>query len=80
MANPLLNLAMQTIARNNPQMSKLQEIMNMLKGQNPDEVVEKFAKVSPQFAAFLKENKGKSMEELSQKYGINLTEIMSMLK
>lgn len=80
MANPLLNLVMQTTARNNPQMGKLQEIMNMLKGQNPDEVVEKFAKVNPQFAAFLNENRGKSMEELSQKYGINLTEIMSMLK
>lgn len=80
MANPLLNLVMQTTARNNPQMGKLHEIMNMLKGQNPDEVVEKFAKVNPQFAAFLNENKGKSMEELSQKYGINLTEIMSMLK
>ena len=80
MANPLLNLVMQATACNNPQIGKLQEIMNMLKGQNPDEVVEKFARVNPQFAAFLKENKGKSTEELSQKYGINLTEIMSMLK
>ena len=61
-------------------LSQINSIKQMLRGQNPNLVMQNFAQQNPQFAQFLRDNQGKSPEQIAQAYGLNWSEIQQFLK
>ena len=55
----------------------IKQIMN---GQNPDTVMKMFAQKNPQFAQFVRENQGKSPQQIAQDYGLDWDMIQGFLK
>lgn len=52
----------------------------MLRGSgNPDKVVAMFAKKNPQFAQFMAENRGLTMEQVMRKYGVDPSMLRGIL-
>ena len=65
-------------------MRKMMQMVNgikqMMNGQNPDVVMKLFAKKNPQFAQFVKDNQGKSPEQIAKDYGLDWNMVQSFLK
>ena len=52
----------------------------MLKGQNPDQLLQMFAQKNPQFAQFMRANQGKSPQQIAAAYGIDMSLVQQLLK
>ena len=61
-------------------LSQINSIKQMLRGQDPNMIMQNFARQNPQFAQFLRDNQGKSPEQIAQTYGLNWSEIQQFLK
>ena len=65
-------------------MRKMMQMVNgikqMMNGQNPDTVMKLFAQKNPQFAQFLRDNQGKSPQQIAQEYGIDWNMVQGFLK
>lgn len=61
-------------------LSQINSIKQMLRGQDPNMIMQNFARQNPQFAQFLRDNQGKSPEQIAQAYGLNWSEIQQFLK
>lgn len=61
-------------------MQMVNGIKQMMNGQNPDTVVKLFAQKNPQFAQFLRDNQGKSPQQIAQEYGLDWNMIQGFLK
>ena len=61
-------------------MQTVNNIRRMMNGQNPDSVVQMMARQNPQFAQFLKDNQGKSPEQIAKDYGIDWGMIQGLMK
>ena len=61
-------------------MQTVNGIKQMMNGQNPDTVMKLFSQKNPQFAQFLRDNQGKSPQQIAQKYGLDWGMIQSFLK
>ena len=69
-------------SQNNPlaMMSQLKQMVNIMRGQDPAMVAQLMAQRNPQFAAFLQQNKGKTVEQIAADYGIDLKLVQELLK
>lgn len=81
--NPLLN-AMQGAgmmggSQNVQMMQTVQSIMNMLQGKDPNAVANMMMQQNPQFAQFVRNNQGKTPEQVAAQYGIDFNQIRSMM-
>lgn len=81
--NPLLN-AMQGAGmmgggQNVQMMQTVQSIMNMLQGKDPNAVANMMMQQNPQFAQFVRNNQGKTPEQVAAQYGIDFNQIRSMM-
>lgn len=74
--NPLMS------SMNNMQqmMQMVGSIKQMMVGQNPDAVMKLFAQRNPQFAQFMKENQGKSPEQIAKDYGLDWNMVQQFIK
>lgn len=74
--NPLMS------SMNNMQqiMQMVGSIKQMMIGQNPDAVMKLFAQRNPQFAQFMKENQGKSPEQIAKDYGLDWNMVQQFIK
>lgn len=74
--NPLMS------SMNNMQqmMQMVGSIKQMMIGQNPDAVMKLFAQRNPQFAQFMKENQGKSPEQIAKDYGLDWNMVHQFIK
>ena len=61
-------------------MQMVNGIKQMMNGQNPDTVVKLFSQKNPQFAQFLRDNQGKSPQQIAQDYGIDWNMVQNFLK
>lgn len=61
-------------------MQMVNGIKQMMNGQNPDTVMNLFAQKNPQFAQFLRDNQGKSPQQIAQDYGIDWNIVQNFLK
>ena len=61
-------------------MQMVNGINQMMNGQNPDTVMKLFAQKNPQFAQFLRDNQGKSPQQIAQDYGIDWNMVQGFLK
>ena len=61
-------------------MQMVNGIKQMINGQNPDTVMKLFAQKNPQFAQFLRDNQGKSPQQIAQDYGIDWNMVHGFLK
>ena len=55
-------------------------IKQMMNGQNPDTVMKLFSQKNPQFAQFLRDNQGKSPQQIAQEYGLDWNMVQGFLK
>lgn len=60
--------------------SQIKKIVPMLKGQNPDQLLQLFAQKNPQFAQFMRENQGKSPQQIAADYGIDMSLVQQLMK
>ena len=61
-------------------MQMVNGIKQMVNGQNPDTVMKLFAQKNPQFAKFLRDNQGKSPQQIAQDYGLDWNMVQGFLK
>lgn len=61
-------------------MQMVNGIKQMMSGQNPDTVMKMFAQKNPQFAQFLRDNQGKSPQQIAQDYGLDWGMVQGFLK
>ena len=61
-------------------MQMVNGIKQMMNGQNPDTVMKLFAQKNPQFAQFLRDNHGKSPQQIAQDYGLDWNMVQGFLK
>lgn len=84
MANPILSRLGSPSAApaNNPMamMGQLRQMVQMMRGQNPEQLVQSFAARNPQFAEFLRQNQGKSPAQIAQENGIDMGLIRELLR
>ena len=61
-------------------MQMVNGIKQIMNGQNPDTVMKLFAQKNPQFAQFLRDNQGKSPQQIAQDYGLDWNMVHGFLK
>ena len=68
--------------QNNPMamMGQLKQMVGMLRGQDPQKVAQMFMQRNPQFAAFVQQNQGKSIEQIASENGIDLGFVRDLMK
>lgn len=74
--NPLLNAMM---PQQNNVAQTVSGIMNMVRGKDPNAVVNMMMQKNPQFAQFVRENQGLSEEQIAAKYGFDYGMIRQMM-
>lgn len=74
--NPLFQMMGNNIPNANPMLN----IIKMLKSGNPNQIAQSLMQQNPQFAAFMQQNKGKTPEQVAKENGIDMGQIMGMLK
>ena len=77
--NPLM-ASMGPMVNMRQMMQMVNGIKQMMNGQNPDTVMKLFAQKNPQFAQFLRDNQGKSPQQIAQEYGLDWNMVQGFLK
>ena len=77
--NPLM-ASMGSMNNMRQMMQMVNGIKQMMNGQNPDTVMKLFSQKNPQFAQFLRDNQGKSPQQIAQDYGLDWNMIQGFLK
>ena len=77
--NPLMT-SMNPMVNMSQMMQMVGSIRQMMGGQNPDVVMKLFAQKNPQFAQFVKDNQGKSPEQIAKDYGLDWNMVQNFLK
>ena len=77
--NPLM-ASMGAMNNMRQMMQMVNGIKQMMNGQNPDTVMKLFAQKNPQFAQFLRDNQGKSPQQIAQDYGLDWNMVQNFLK
>lgn len=61
------------------QMSQL-GMLNGLKNQNPNVILQQLMSKNPQFKSFVEANKGKTPEQIARDYGVDINSLKGLLK
>lgn len=77
--NPLMT-SIEPMGNMRQMMQMVGSIKQMMNGQNPDVVMKLFAQRNPQFAQFVKDNQGKSPEQIAKDYGLDWNVVQNFLK
>lgn len=56
------------------------QIMNMVRGKDPNAVMTMLAQKNPQFRKFMDSCKGKTPEQVAQEYGVDLNAVRQFLR
>ena len=59
---------------------KIKNVIKMLRSGNPEQIAQQMMQNNPQFRKFVEANKGKSPQQVAQENGIDLNQIMGMMK
>ena len=61
-------------------MGQLKQMVGMIRGQDPRQVAQLMAQRNPQFAEFLRQNQGKSPEQIAADYGIDMNFVRDLMR
>ncbi len=61
-------------------MGQIRQMVGMLKGQNPQQVAQMMAQRNPQFAVFLQQNQGKTVEQIAAENGIDMGFVRELMR
>lgn len=84
--NPMLDMlsvaSRQVTPQNNPMamMGQLKQMVGVIRGQDPRQVAQLMAQRNPQFAEFLRQNQGKSPEQIAADYGIDMNLVRELMR
>ena len=72
----------QAMPQNNPMamMGQLKQMVGMLRGQNPQQVALQMAQRNPQFAAFMQQNQGKTVDQIAAENGIDMNFVRELMR
>lgn len=81
MINPIMQ-ALNATGRqsSNNMLGRIAEIKQLLNGQAPQVVYNRMMQSNPAFANFVRQNAGKSPEQLAQEYGVDLQTLRDLLR
>ena len=82
MLDMLSGASRQATQQNNPlaMMGQLRQMVGMIRGQDPRQVAQLMAQRNPQFAEFLRQNQGKSPEQIAADYGIDMNFVRELMR
>ena len=82
MLDMLSGASRQATPQNNPLalMGQLKQMVGMIRGQDPRQVAQLMAQRNPQFAEFMRQNQGKSPEQIAADYGIDMGLVRELLR
>ena len=82
MLDMLSGASRQATPQNNPlaMMGQLKQMVGMIRGQDPRQVAQLMAQRNPQFAEFLRQNQGKSPEQIAADYGIDMNFVRELMR
>ena len=68
--------------QNNPMamMGQIRQTMSMLRGQDPQKVAQMFMQRNPQFAAFVQQNQGKTVDQIAAENGIDMNFVRELMR
>lgn len=78
MQNPILQLL--NSQQNNSMVSRMSEIKQLISGQPVPVLYNRMLQQNPQFAQFVQQNQGKSVEQIAQEYGVDPAELQNLLR
>lgn len=81
--NPLMQMMGGAKSPMNNIQSMLQNVSNikrLMQGRDPNAMVQMLSQNNPQFAQFIKDNEGKSPEQIASDYGLDWNMVQSFLK
>lgn len=55
-------------------------ILSKLNGNNQNAIVQKLMNTNPQFGQFVRENQGLTVEQIANKYGLDINQVRKLLK
>lgn len=72
----------QSMPQSNPMamMGQLRQMVGMLRGQDPQKVVLQMAQHNPQFAAFVQQNQGKTVDQIAAENGIDMGFVRELMR
>lgn len=62
-----------------PDLSRIGNIVNVLRSGNPQQIAQNLMRQNPQFKAFMDANQGKTPEQVAKEHGIDLGQIMKQI-
>lgn len=77
--NPLMQM-MGPVNKMQKMMQTVSNLRRMMTGHDPNAMMQAMAQQNPQFAKFLRDNQGKSPEQIAADYGLDWSMVQSMLK
>ena len=82
MLDMLSGASRQATPQNNPlaMIGQLKQMVGMIRGQDPRQVAQLMAQRNPQFAEFLRQNQGKSPEQIAADYGIDMNLVRELIR
>lgn len=68
--------------QNNPMamMSQLKQTIGMIRGQDPRQIAQLMAQRNPQFAAFMQQNQGKTVDQIAAENGIDMSFVRELMR
>lgn len=61
-------------------MQMVMQVANMMRGKNPEQVAMNLMVQNPQFKQFMQSVKGKTPEQFAKERGIDISQIMGMMR
>lgn len=82
MLDMLSGASRQATPQNNPlaMMGQLKQMVGMIRGQDPRQVAQLMAQRNPLFAEFLRQNQGKSPEQIAADYNIDMNFVRDLMR
>lgn len=70
------------MSQNNPMamIGQLKQMVGTLRGQNPQQVAQLLAQRNPQFAAFVQQNQGKTVDQIAAENGIDMGFVRELMR
>ena len=78
----MLNASRTQTPQNNPMamMGQIRQTVSMLRGQDPRQVALQMAQRNPQFAAFMQQNQGKTVDQIAAENGIDMNFVRELMR
>lgn len=76
-----MNPLMQAMTGSRDPMGKMSQVLSMMRSfRNPEQMAQQMMQNNPQFRQFVEANKGKTPEQVAKENGVDLNQIMGMMK